>query len=80
MKNGFAFLMSRMPWDKQWTVRIVFPGMDNGEAIWLETSFKRETVEEAEAMLDAIIAALPNVAKHDETTTPAPTGRKGGTE
>jgi hypothetical protein len=61
--SAFAFVMDRMPWEKEWMVRIVFPGMDGDGAIWFEATFERETRQEAEDMLDKILAGLPNVKR-----------------
>ena len=58
-----GFVMDRMPWDEEWTIRIVIPGLDGGSAIWLETQFERETRDEAEQMLDDVVAALKNLKR-----------------
>lgn len=62
-ETGSAFVCDRIPWSKEWTIRIVLPGLDNGSAVWLESDLKRETQSEAEEMLDAIMEALPSVKR-----------------
>jgi hypothetical protein len=58
-----GFVMDRMPLEVYWTIRIVIPGLDGGSAIWLETQFHRETRDDAEQMLDDIVAALKNLKR-----------------
>ena len=58
-----GFVMDKMPWEVDWTIRIVIPGLDGNGAIWLETQFQRETRDEAEQMLDDIVAALKNLKR-----------------
>jgi hypothetical protein len=63
-----GFLLTRMPWDtkNEWTARICIPGIDNGHAIWLETTFKRRSQKQAENMLAVIVANLKKVRVHKE--------------
>ncbi len=58
-----AFVCERMPWDKEWTIRIVLPGLDNGSAIWLEADIRRDTQAEAEAVLVAVIEAVKHIER-----------------
>ena len=56
-----AFLLDRMPWDKEWTIRICLPGIDNGHAIWLESTFKRRSKKQAQKLLSDIVKLMPTV-------------------
>ena len=56
-----AFLLDRMPWDKEWTIRICLPGIDNGHAIWLESTFKRRSKKQALKMVSDIVKLMPTV-------------------
>ena len=59
--KNLAFLLDRMPWDKEWTIRICLPGIDNGHAIWLESTFKRRSKKQAMKMVSDIVKLLPTV-------------------
>lgn len=66
MIKNTALILARFPFEKDWTIRIVLPGIDEGSAIYLETSFDGEkTREQVEAMLDKIVKELPSVVKED---------------
>ena len=58
-----AFVMERMPWEKEWTIRIVIPGIDNGGAVYLEATSVQSNRKAAEDLLDVIMAALPKVKR-----------------
>ena len=59
--KNLAFLLDRMPWDKEWTIRICLPGIDNGHAIWLESTFKRRSKKQAQEMVSKIVKLMPSV-------------------
>lgn len=50
MKEPSIFLMEKMPWEKQFTIRLHFPGMDEGSAFQLESE-AGESKEHAEELL-----------------------------
>lgn len=58
-----AFVMDRMPWEKDWTIRIVIPGIDEGGAVYLEATSKLKNRKSAEDLLDLIMEELPNIKR-----------------
>jgi hypothetical protein len=58
-----AFVMDKMPFEKEWKLRIVIPGIDNGGAVYLEATSELKDQQSAEDLLDLILAALPNVKR-----------------
>jgi hypothetical protein len=61
--SASAFVMDRMPWEKEWTIRIVIPGIDRGGAVWLEATSELPNRNAAEDLLDVVMAALPKVKR-----------------
>jgi len=62
MSKNTAFVLPKMPFEKDWTIRIVLSGIDDGSAIYLETEYDgSKSLGESEAMLEKIVAALPLV-------------------
>lgn len=57
MKSPSIFLMEKMPWEKQYTIRLHFPGMDDGSAFQLESE-AGESKEHAEELLSKVAQAI----------------------
>jgi hypothetical protein len=62
-KATTAFVCDKMPWEKEWTIRIVVPGIDGGSAVWLETTCVRMDRAGAEALLDSLLAGLTTIQR-----------------
>ena len=52
------FVLDRFP-GEDWTIRLVIPGIDGGHAVYLETTFKRDSLQEVERIAEQIAEALP---------------------